>query len=311
MASVNLRGVDLNLLVVLEALLEERHVGRAGLRVGLSQPAVSNALARLRATFGDPLLVRTNTGMEATARARALAAPLRLALRQAERVFTPGAAFAPARCERRFRLRMSDLLGSLFLPKIAAAMAAEAPGAALDVVHLSPTQTVEALVADSCDAALSTGLAHGAAIRGEGLIADRIVCVLRTGHPALRGRFDLAAFLALDHVRVSISPIDRRFVDDALARRGEQRRVALNLPHWLVVPDVLRATDLVAAMPERFAATFAGPGRGLVARDLPFGTEPFEWCLYWHRRHEGDREHAWLRGVLAACVRSAPSRSTC
>jgi DNA-binding transcriptional LysR family regulator len=284
-------------------LLEERHVGRAGLRVGLSQPATSNALARLRAIFGDALLVRTPSGMEPTDRARALALPLGLALRGIERIYATDAAFDPGRCERRFRLRMSDLLGKLFLPSVVAALAREAPRASLDVVHLSPERTVAALEADACDAAISMGLAHNSAIRRESLLQDRMVCVMRAGHDAARGRFDMDEFLALDHVRVSISPIDRRFVDDVLSRRGVRRRVALNLPHWLVLPDVLRASDLVAVMPERLAAVLAGPDGGLIARKPPFGATRFEWCLYWHRRREGGREHAWLRGLLAAAIR--------
>lgn len=306
---MNLRGVDLNLLVALDALLEERHVSRAALRIGLSQPAMSNALARLRATFGDALLVRSPGGMEPTDRARALAAPVRMALRQAERIFASDAAFDPRACERRFVLRMSDLLGRLFLPAIAAALAREAPRAGLEVVHLSPAQTVEALEGDTCDAAVSMGLAHGAAIRRDPLLDDRMVCVLRHGHPAARrARLGLEEFLALDHLRVSISPVDSRFVDDVLARLGRQRRVALNLPHWLVVPEVLRATDLAAVMPERLARVLAAPEMGFVLSALPFETTAFEWSLYWHRRREGSAEHAWLRQLLSEAVEGGGKR---
>lgn len=299
---MNLRSVDLNLLVALEALLEERHVSRAALRVGLSQPAMSNALARLRATFGDALLVRTPAGMELTDRARELAAPVGLALRQAERVFTSRRGFDPQSCERRFVLRMSDLLSRLFLPAIAAALARAAPRAALEIAHLSPSQTVEALEADACDAAISMGLAHGAAIRRDALLADRMVCVLRRGHPAARRPLDVGSFLRLDHLRVSISPVDSRFVDDVLARLGLRRRVALNVPHWLVVPEVLRATDMVAVMPERLARVLAAPADGFVLREVPFESSSFDWALYWHRRREGSAEHDWFRTILVTAI---------
>jgi DNA-binding transcriptional LysR family regulator len=302
---MNLRAVDLNLLVALDALLAERHVSRAALRVGLSQPAMSNALARLRATFGDALLVRTPAGMEPTDRARALGVSVARLLRQAERVYADRPGFDPASCDRRFVLRMSDLLGRLFLPRIAASLAQAAPHATLEIVHLSPAQTVGALETDACDAAVSMRLAHGAAIRGDRLLADRMVCVLREGHPAARQRLDMAAFLRLDHLRVSISPVDRRFVDDVLARKGRSRRVALNVPHWLVVPEILRTTDMVAVMPERLANVLASPADGFALRALPFASSSFEWALYWHRRREGSAEHAWFRQLLVAAIRGA------
>ena len=299
---MNLRTVDLNLLVALDALLEERHVSRAALRVGLSQPAMSNALTRLRATFGDALLVRTPRGMEPTDRGLELADQVRQVLRQVERVLTPNGDFDPALCERRFVLRLSDLLGRLFLPDIARMLFREAPCVTVEIVHLSPTQTVDALEADRCDLALSMGLAHGGSILRQGLLSDRMICVMRAGHSAMRGRFNLKRFLLLQHLRVSISPVDSRFVDDALARIGHRRHVAANLPHWLVVPEVLRATDLVAVMPERLADVLALPADGFARRDLPLPETQFEWSLYWHRRHEGSAQHTWLRRVVSAAT---------
>jgi len=301
---MRLRSVDLNLLVALDALLEERHVSRAALRIGLSQSAMSNALARLRATFGDDLLVRTPRGMEPTARGLELADHVRQVLRQVERVLTPDASFDPARCERRFVLRMSDLLSRLFLPGIAQAVLHEAPRAALEIVHLSPAQTVHALEIDGCDLALSMGLAHGGSIIRQPLVPDRMVCVMRQDHPATRVLLDLECLLGLQHLRVSISPVDSRFVDDALARLGRMRRVAGNVPHWLVVPEVLRATDLVAVMPERLANVLARAADGFAQRDLPLPETAFEWALYWHRRHEGSAQHAWLRSLVANSIRS-------
>jgi DNA-binding transcriptional LysR family regulator len=307
---MRLRSVDLNLLVALDALLEERHVSRAALRVGLSQPAMSNALARLRATFGDVLLVRTPRGMEPTARGLELAGEVRQVLRQVERVLTPGAGFEPARCEQRFVLRMSDLLSRLFLPGIAEALLREAPLAALEIVHLSPAQTVQALEADACDLAVSMGLDHGGSILQQPLMRDRMVCVMRGEHAAARGRFDLECLLRLRHLRVSISPVDSRFVDDALARLGRRRHVAVNVPHWLVVPEVLRATDLVAVMPERLADVLARTADGFVRRSLPLPETEFEWALYWHRRHDGSVQHAWLRELVVRSAGDGQSRSS-
>ena len=301
---MNLRSVDLNLLVALDALLAERHVTRAAVRLGLSQPATSNALARLRVLFQDELLVRTPAGMEPTLRALELAEATRQLLRQVERVMQSEASFDPARCERTFVLRMSDLLGHLLLPRIMVAFRKAAPHAAIDIVHLPPARTVEALEADECDLAVSMGLAHGTSIETEPLLVDRMVCLMRRGHPAADKELTLESFLALGHLRVSISPTDSRFVDDVLAKAHRRRRIALNLPHWLVVPEVVRRTDLVAVMPERLGKVFAtGPSR-VVLRDLPFASAPFDWSLYWHRRHEGSRAHVWLRRLVGDAVRA-------
>jgi DNA-binding transcriptional LysR family regulator len=301
---MRLRSVDLNLLVALDALLEEGHVSRAALRVGLSQPAMSNALARLRATFGDALLVRTPHGMEPTARGLELAGQVRQVLNQVERVLTPDTGFEPAHCEHRFVLRMSDLLSRLFLPGIARTLLREAPRAGLEIVHFSPARTVEALETDGCDLALSMGLTHGVSIVRQPLLADRMVCVMRRSHPAAHGRFDLERLLALQHLRVSISPMDSRFVDDVLARLARRRYVAANVPHWLVVPEVLRATDLVAVMPERFADVLARAEDGFARRDLPLPETAFEWALYWHRRHEGSAPHTWLRELVRNSIQA-------
>jgi DNA-binding transcriptional LysR family regulator len=300
---MNLRSVDLNLLVALDALLNERHVTRAADRVGLSQPAMSNALGRLRHIFKDELLVRTAGGMQPTPRAEALRDALRPVLRQIERVFEGDASFDPARATRTFTLRLSDLLGLLLLPALLDRAGKEAPGIALDVLHLPPVRTVDALERDEIDVAVSMGLDHSSAIRSEVLFRDRMVCVMRRSHSLARRALDLKRFLAQRHLKVSMSPADLRFVDDVLARRGIKRNVALNVPHWLVVPHVLARTDLVSVMPGRLAAAVAG--KALIARELPFASEPFDWTLYWHRRHDGNPALQWLRGLIREICRTS------
>lgn len=289
---MNLRALDLNLLVALNALLTERHVTRAADSIGLSQPAMSNALSRLRLVFGDELLVRTAKGMQPTTRALGLHEPLRQVLRQIERVFEADDGFDPASARTTLILRLSDLLGYQILPPLLDGLGRSAPGLALDVVHLSPTQTVDALERDEIHAAISMGLDHSGSIRSEVLLADRMVCVMRRGHELARGRLSLDAFLAAGHLKVSMSPTDRRFVDDVLRREGRSRTVLVNVPHWLLVPHVLRRSDLVSVMPGRFAAAI---GReGLVLKELPFASAPFDWRLYRHRRQDGNAAVAWL-----------------
>lgn len=295
----NLRSLDLNLLVALDALLAERHVTRAAIRIGLSQPAMSNALARLREIFDDDLLVRTPRGMEPTHRALDLGEKTRQALRLIGHVFEEEAGFDPARTSRRFRLRVSDLLEALAVARLISNMTASAPKAVLDTVHLSPEATIEALELDTVDAAVSTGLALPGAIEEQPLLEDRLVCVMSASHPAAKKRLTLETFLSLRQVRVSISPTDYRFVDHVLAKMGRQRDIALNTPHWMVVPSILKQSDLVAVMAERLATMFA-ESHGLVLRKLPIAVPPIVWTLYWHRRHDRSAPQIWFRQQVAA-----------
>jgi DNA-binding transcriptional LysR family regulator len=291
---MNLRAIDLNLLVALDALLSEQHVTRAADRIGLSQPAMSNALSRLRHLFQDELLVRTATGMQATARALELAEPTRQVLRQIERVLESDAGFDAATSARTFTIRLSDLLGLLLLPRLLEDLGGEA-SMRFDIVHMPPARTVEALEKDEIDVAVSTGLVHSTSIKSMPLMRDRMVCVMRASHAATK--MSMNTFLAARQLRVSMSPTDLRFVDDILAKRGVTRNVALNVPHWLVVPHVLQRTDLIAVMPRRLAHALAS--KSLAIRDLPFASRAFDWSMYWHRRHDGSPAIAWLRGRLA------------
>lgn len=294
---MRLRTLDLNLLVALDALLSERHVTRAARRIGLSQPAMSNALGRLRRTFADELLVRTATGMAPTPRALELVEPLRQALRQVERVLESEQGFDPRGSTRTFNLRMSDILAHLVLPALLARMPA-ASRFSLNVVHMPPAATLNALERDEIDLAVSMGLEAPNSIRSATLLDDRMVCLMRKGHPLTRRRLTLERFLAQAHVKVSMNPTDTRFVDDVLGGLGHQRRIALNVPHWLVVPHVLKETDLLAVLPRRLARTFLG--EGLVQRELPFPSSPFAWTLYWHRRHDRSPASLWLRAHMNA-----------
>lgn len=293
----NLRLIDLNLLVVLDALLRERHVTRAAQTVGLSQPAMSSALARLRHVFDDELLVRTATGMQPTARAEALIEPVRQALRQIERVLDSDSAFEARQSTRRFTVRLSDLLACLLLPRLMEEVGRTAPNIGLDVRHLPPQQTIDALERDEIDVAVSMGLEHTGTIERQTLFADRMVCLMRRSHPLARNRLTVARFLAARHLKVSMSPMDTRFVDDVLSKEKASRDVALNVPHWLLVPHVLASTDCVAVAPESFAKALSA--EDLMARELPFASKTFEWCLYWHRRHHDNPANAWLRARVA------------
>jgi DNA-binding transcriptional LysR family regulator len=304
---MNLRRVDLNLLVALDALLAERHVTRAASQFGLSQPAMSNALRRLRHVMKDELLIRTPLGMEPTPRALELAEPVRQILRQAERVLEAPTRFDPGSSTIRFRVRMSDVLGYLLMPDLLGSMRREAPGVTLDVVHLPPVDTVTALESDDIDLAVSMDLAVTSLIHSRVLLDDRMVCVMSEQHPQARGRLTLSKFLQNDHIKVSISPLDGRYVDSALSKIGKSRRIAVNVPHWLLVPHLLRHSTMVSVLSEHLALRCEP---GLVCHDLPFASSNFSWSLYWHRRNEATPAQRWLREKLteaATGVLASPS----
>lgn len=300
---INLRTVDLNLLVVLDAMMRERHVTRAAARVGMSQPAMSNALSRLRHLFKDELFVRTAGRMEPTPRALELGETVQAILRQAERLMVSDITFDSRNSDRRFTIRMSDLVGYLALPQITAHLRRTAPGIGLEVVHTSPADTLRALEADTLDLAVSMALDTSRLICSAPLFQDRMCCVMGAEHPATKGRLSLGRFLAHPHMRVAMSPTDMRFVDNVLLERGLQRRVVLTVPHWLLVPPTLAGSDLLAVVSRKLANLFAGDRR-IAIRALPFESEPFDWNLYWHRRHEGSASHRWLRETIAEQCRT-------
>lgn len=297
---INLRSVDLNLLVFFDALMTERHVTRAANKVAVSQSAMSNALARLRHVFRDELFIRTAKGMEPTPRATELGPLVRAILQQTTRLMASDLFFDAATSERQFICRMSDLVGSLVLPSVMARIRTEAPGLSVEVLHLPPEETVAALEADQLDLAISMHLRHKNTIRSEALFSDRMVCLFREGHPLSTGAITMKKFLSFSHVRVAMSPTDIRFVDSVLGEQGLERNVALTVPHWLLVPRVLVSTDLITVMSERAALKFVESGT--VMRPLPFPSKTFEWTMYWHRRYERSRAHQWLREQMQAAA---------
>ncbi|RQR55302.1 LysR family transcriptional regulator [Burkholderia sp. Bp9125] len=299
---MNLRSIDLNLLVILDALLTEKQVTRAGLKIGLTQPAVSNALSRLRYVFKDEILARTAFGMELTPRAQALVMPVRQIMQQIEALFESDYQFNPYTSERHFTVRMSDLTELLMLPALLRIMRLTAPRVGMDVVHLSAAKTADALEAGRLDLAISAGIAHSGTLSSQTVFQDRLVCVLSRGHPEAERPLTLERFLALDFLNVSINPVDHSLIDNQLANMNFTRRIALNVPHWLVVPNMLDALPYAVIMSERHALSLDDVR--LVIRELPLPMEPVTWSLYWHRRYDASNAHAWLRNCIVEVAES-------
>jgi DNA-binding transcriptional LysR family regulator len=291
---MNLRALDLNLLVVLEALLSERHVTRAGKRLALSQPATSNALDRLRRMFDDPLLERTPTGLELTARARALRDPLAEVLRGVSTLVTP-TVIELSSIERRVRLSVADYGVSAFVGPLLQVIARRAPGVELVCLPWSGADDAHAaLEAGNLDLAIS--VLAPSSLRFRPILHEAYVVAMREGHPA--AKLTLARWLAYPHLVVSGrgSPIGA--LDAVLAERGQRRKVSLVVPHFLAVPSLLLQSDLIALIPERLARLSSG----LIWTKPPLPVPGFDVALVWHARSDDDAAVCFVRDELGRLV---------
>jgi DNA-binding transcriptional LysR family regulator len=304
---MNVAALNLNLLPVLDALLAERSVSRAGLRLGLSQPAVSNALAQLRALLGDPLLVRRAGAMEPTERALALVEPVRAAMVAVERSLAPPAPFDPATATRDFVIATNDFVAFALLPRLLARLQREAPGVRLHVRAFQQHVVPPDLARGEADLGLGFSFGLPGGHRAADLFQDRFVFVARQGHPAVRGRVTLAGYSKLLHILVSHEPNARGVVDDALAARGLSRQVALRLSHFLLVPPVVATTDYVAALSELVARP-AARSLPLQILKMPLEVPSAMVRMIWHERTDASPAHHWLRGVVEAVGRETAAR---
>lgn len=291
---MNVHDVDLNLLRVFDAVLYERGVTPAATRLGLTQPAVSNALARLRAVFGDALFVRTAAGMDPTPFARELAEPVRQALALLESALAHGPGFDPASSTRAFRFYMSDLGQVEFLPPIVERVQSAAPGVRLEAAAADLEHIGDALGGGALDLAVGFLPGLGAPIKRRVLFRDPYVCLMRAGHPALAGRLTRRKFLDASHVLVTYRGGGHRVIEEALERAGIARRIALRVPHFTVVPMVLERTNLILTLPARVARVYERRG-SFRALPAPVPIPPAEVAVHWHERFESDPGNRWFR----------------
>jgi DNA-binding transcriptional LysR family regulator len=305
---MNLAAVDLNLLVALDALLKERSVSHAARRLGLSQPAASHALARLRALFDDPLFVRCATGIEPTPRALALAPSLESALAAVRATLAGPARFDPATDARTFRWAAADAVAALLLPPMVERIGREAPSIVLHVQNVSGEDVDRALIDGELHAAVVPTAHDRAGVRHKLLWKESFVCVLRGDHPMARKRtFTLDDWLSLRHVVVTPRGTPGSLVDTVLAERGQRRMVSVMVPHFLLAPPLVARSDLSWTAPERVGREYAARF-GLAVRSVPLALEGFSLYLRWHERNERDPGHRWLRSVMNAAVRAGTEK---
>lgn len=300
---MRLRRIDLNLLVVFDALAAERSASKAALRLGLTQSAVSHALRRLRATFGDELFVRGEGGLEPTPRARAAMGAVRAALAEIERCVVDRPGFDPAREERPFTLRVTEYVSSEIVRRLCLALRHEAPGMRLRVLQFDAGGRVEAIVGDEMHVRLATVAQPADGCSRLRLLDETFVVVFRRAGATACARMTLADYAALPHVKV-VATIGTNVIDDALARHGLVRNIAYQVPNWRDARFLVERTDLIATLPARFARD-AAQGGLCATTPCPLADVGFAVDLVWSSRYDDDPAHRWLRERIAGVLAGA------
>ena len=298
---MNLRRIDLNLLVIFDALIEERNVTRAAQRVALSQPALSNALSRLRHFLKDDLFIRRPEGMIPTPRALELAPQIRAALVAIE-TSLERQDFDPGTSTRTFTLQTNDYLASTLLPRLMQRLAKEAPGINIRVIPPNQ-QMVELLDSSLIDFALGSFRELPPRLAVEVIDDFQYSCMMNAGHPLARGKLDLKRYAAAKHLLITPRGDPVGFVDEALAASGLRRRIALTVNHFSVVPAIIAETDLIVTLPSRIAERDAAL-YGLKLRPSPVQSSSIfsHIRLVWHRQLGAHPAFHWFRELILALM---------
>jgi DNA-binding transcriptional LysR family regulator len=300
MCSMNWGAFDLNLLIVFDAVMQERHVTRAGRKIGLSQPAMSHALNRLRYMLKDELFVRTPEGMVPTARAEQLAAPLRRALSDMQLALEPET-FVAKQADRRFTMAVNNYAAVVLSPRLVMAVAEAAPFVHLDVRPSGTLDLIGLLDRGELDVAVGDFANPGERFVLAPLLEDPFVLAMRRGHPASRRKLTPEALAGLAHLEISSSGEDTSFVDRWLAGRGLKRGILHRAP-YLSAARILSQSDMVATLSRRIAEAFTGSDP-LLVREFPFPALHVSIGMLWHRRLENQPAHRWLRGVIESTAK--------
>jgi LysR family nod box-dependent transcriptional activator len=303
---VNLAGVDLNLLVALDALLEERSVTRAADRIGLSQPGMSNTLTRLRRLFDDPLLVRRGTEMVPTARAEMLAQPVRSALAVISEALEQRPGFDPARDRRTFTISCSDYSVLMLIGPLVRRVAAQAPGVTIRVLPRA-SDPGRALQSGASDLIVEPPeIMDGPALPSQRLFDDRWMCCVWEGNSRVGARMTTQAYLELGHLSYTMGAGQpASLADRHVASLGLDRRIEFTVESFLLAPFLLQGTELVCLVPARAAPHLRRTADvRLLEPPVPFPT--LTEMLWWHPRHTTDPAHAWLRARIGEVAAELP-----
>jgi len=305
--AMELGDIDLNQLVLLHQLMAERRVSKVADNLGLTQPAVSNALAKMRRLFGDDLFVRTPSGMVPTPFAEQLAEPVGYALAMIHSGLNQQTRFDPASVKRSVTIGMTDIGEIVFLPRLVERLGREAPGVVLNTVRNAAVNLRDDMESGKVDLAIGLLPQLKAGFFQRRLFRQRYVCLFRQGHRLDKKKLTLADFRAAEHLVVVSAGTGHGKVDDLLRRAGIDRVVRLTVPHFVGVGHILQGTDLVATVPERLAERLAEPF-GLTCLPHPVKLPEIAINVFWHAKMHRSPAHQWLRGVVFDLFADKPVR---
>jgi DNA-binding transcriptional LysR family regulator len=295
---IDLSAIDLNLLVAFEALYAEQSVTAAAQRLHVGQPAMSAALGRLRSLFADDLFVRVGRDMRPTAKADAIAPQVMAALNTVRMTLTDRQTFDPAQSQRGFTLATSDYFASLILPKMLALFSDQAPQIDLRLIPVEKHSFVELIDDGIVDLALGTFDTLPTHICQATLLTEKFVGICRTGHPAIEnGGMSLEQFVAFPHALFTLRRDATGIIDQALARRGLQRRIALTLPYWFTMPTAIANSDLLTAIPSCLQQHFVSH-YPVQAFDIPLDLSFWIVSMTWSKLSDRDPANLWLRQII-------------
>ena len=294
---MELRDIDLNLLLVFHQLLMERRVSKVAEKLGLSQPAVSNALNRLRRLLGDELFLRTSKGMEPTPYASQLAEPIAYALSTIHNSLNQRTSFDPATSERKFRIGMTDIGEVYFLPKLMDELARVAPGVSISTVRNTAVNLRDEMEAGHVDLAMGLLPQLKSGFFQRRLFRQHYVCMFRKGHVLDKPKVTLKEFSAAAHVVVISEGTGHAKVDESIERNGIHRNVKLTVPHFVAVGHILSSSDMIATVPERYARECVKPF-GLKYVPHPVALPEIGINVFWHAKFHKEPGNQWLRGLV-------------
>ncbi|MDK9704966.1 MAG: LysR family transcriptional regulator [Sulfuritalea sp.] len=299
-----MNSIDIRLLAVFDEIYKTRSVTAAAEALDLGQPAVSVALSKLRHHFGDPLFVRTSSGMEPTPFSEGLVRPVRAVLDALALVLDHRSEFDPATSDRTFRICMTDISQLVLLPKLWKRLRATAPGVRIEISPLSG-DTPRMLESGEADLALGFIPQLEAGFYQQLLFRQNFVCMVAVDHPRITDAPSLAQFEAEDHAVISSSGSAPAIVEREIARQGIKRRVALKIPNFLGAAFVIEHTDLLVTIPKRLGDVLQGRGAFRIF-PVPFELPEYEVKQHWHERYHQDEGNRWLRGVVSELLSETP-----
>lgn len=294
---MELREIDLNLLVVFSELLRLRRVSAVAQALGISQPAISNALNRLRKLLGDELFLRTAKGMVSMPFAENLAEPIGYALGAIHNTLNAKSAFEPATSTRSFTVAMTDIGEIYFLPDLMKRLSKVAPGVTISTVRNHTVNLREEMESGRVDLAIGFMPDLKAGFFQRRLFRQRYVCIFRKGHPLARKGMTIESFSSAEHVAIVAAGTGHSMVDEVIQRAGVSRQVRLRVPHFVAVGHILQTTDMIAVVPEAYAARTLKPF-GLETAACPVKIPDIVINVLWHARNNREPANQWMRQLV-------------